>query len=162
MSSKWSIIDLNVNGIVHSVRIKDNWTLLKVLRDELNLTGSKCGCDKGQCGACTVLMDGKPILSCLTLAIAVEGQEIVTIEGLSKAGHLHPLQESFVDSHAFQCGFCASGMVLTAKALLDEEDTPDEEEIRYYLRGNLCRCGAHPHIINAVKNAEEKIAKRRK
>ncbi|MFC2049572.1 (2Fe-2S)-binding protein [Chloroflexota bacterium] len=162
MSSKWSIIDLNVNGIVHSVRIKDNWTLLKVLRDELNLTGSKCGCDKGQCGACTVLMDGKPILSCLTLAIAVEGQEIVTIEGLGRLGYLHPLQESFVGSHAFQCGFCAPGMVLTAKALLDEEDTPDEEEIRYYLRGNLCRCGAHPHIIDAVKNAAEKIAKRRK
>ena len=157
MDNYKSIIDLNVNGIMHTVEVKNNWTLLKLLRDELGLTGSKCGCDKGQCGACTVLINGKPTLSCLILAVATHGQEITTIEGLAAGGYLHPLQESFIERHALQCGFCTPGMLMSAKALLDENPHPSEEKIKYNLRGNLCRCGSYPKVVQAIRDAAKKM-----
>jgi len=150
MDNYKSIINLNVNGAMYTIEVKNDWTLLKVLRDVLGLTGAKCGCDKGQCGACTVLLNGKPILSCLTLAVAVYGQEITTIEGLSKDGELHPLQQSFVDHGAIQCGFCTPGMLMSAKALLDFHPHPTEEEIRTGINGNLCRCTGYAKIIEAI------------
>lgn len=152
-----SYIDINVNGIMHTIEVQSNWTLLKVLRDELGLTGSKCGCDKGQCGACTVLINGKPVLSCLILAVTVHGQEVNTIEGLAVGGNLHPLQEAFIKHHALQCGFCTPGMIMSAKALLGENPHPTEEDIRYKLRGNLCRCGAYPKIVKAIQDAAKKL-----
>jgi len=155
-------IDLNVNGKKHTIEVKNNWTLLKVLRDELGLTGSKCGCDAGQCGACTVLIDGKSALSCLTLAVAVQGQEIITIEGLGDNGHLHPLQEAFIKHHALQCGFCTPGMIMSAKALLDENPDPSEEEIKYSLRGNLCRCGTYPKVTEAIQETAKRMGRDRK
>jgi carbon-monoxide dehydrogenase small subunit len=157
MDRQKSSIDLNVNGTKRSVKVKNNWTLLKVLRDELGLTGCKCGCDAGQCGSCTVIMNGKPILSCLTLAVAAQGQEITTIEGLAESGHLHPLQESFLEHHALQCGFCTPGMIMSAKALLEEKPNPSEEEIKYSLRGNLCRCGSYPKVVRAIQDAAKKL-----
>ena len=156
MDNHNSIIDINVNGIMHTIEVKNNWTLLKLLRDELGLTGSKCGCDKGQCGACTVLLNGKPILSCLTLAVAAHEQEITTIEGLAVGGYLHPLQESFIERHALQCGFCSPGMIMSAKALLDENPNPSEEEIKYNLWGNLCRCGIYPKVVQAIQDTAKK------
>jgi carbon-monoxide dehydrogenase small subunit len=152
-----SIIDVIVNGTIHSIDVNNNWTLLKVLRDELGLTGTKCGCDKGECGACTVLINGKPTLSCLTLAVATHGQEIVTIEGLASGGHLHPLQESFVEHHALQCGFCSPGMIISAKALLDKDPHPSEEAIKHTLLGNLCRCGTYPKVVNAIQDTAKKM-----
>jgi len=156
MGSQKSIIDLNVNGIIHTFEVKSNWTLLKVLKDELGLTGTKCGCDKGQCGACTVLLNGKPVLSCLTLAITTHGQEITTIEGLEEGGYLHPLQESFINRGALQCGFCTPGMIMSAKALLDKNPHPTEEEIKHSLRGNLCRCGTYDKVVQAIQDTAEK------
>ena len=156
MDNHKSIIDINVNGTMYTTEVKNNWTLLKVLRDELGLTGSKCGCDKGQCGACTVLLNGKPVLSCLTLAVATHGQEITTIEGLAAGGYLSPLQESFIEHHALQCGFCSPGMLISATALLDENPHPTEEEIKYNLRGNLCRCGSYPKIVQAIQATAKK------
>lgn len=157
MDNYKSIIDLNVNETMRTIEVKNNWTLLKVLREELGLTGSKCGCNKGQCGSCTVLINGKPTLSCLTLAVAAHRQEITTIEGLAAGGYLHPLQESFVADHALQCGFCSPGMIMSAKALLDEKPNPSEEEIRFNLRGNLCRCGAYPKMVQAIQDAAKKL-----
>lgn len=161
MNKQKSSIDLNVNGKKRTVEIRNSWTLLKVLRDELGLTGSKCGCEAGQCGACTVIMNGKPILSCLTLAVAAQGQEITTIEGLGENGRLHPLQESFLESHALQCGFCTPGMIISAKALLDENPDPSEEEIKYSLRGNLCRCGSYPKVVKAIQDTAKKLRGRK-
>ena len=145
-----SVIDIIVNETMHTIEVKNNWTLLKVLRDELGLKGTKCGCNKGECGGCTVLLNGKPILSCLTLAVAVQGQEILTIEGLSKDGQLHPIQQSFIEHGAIQCGFCSPGMIMSAKALLDSNPHPTEEEIRTGINGNLCRCTGYAKIIEAI------------
>jgi len=156
MANHKRIIDLNINGTIHTIEIKSNWTLLKVLRDELGLTGTKCGCDKGECGACTVLMTGEPVLSCLTLAVAAEGQEILTIEGLSKDGELHPIQQSFIDYGAIQCGFCTPGMIMSAKALLDSNPHPTEEEIRGRINGNLCRCTGYAKIVEAIMAVADK------
>ncbi len=128
-------------------------TLLDFLRGELGLKGTKKGCDSGQCGACTVLMNGKTVDACLVLAIQADGREILTIEGLSSGGRLHPLQEAFVEEGAVQCGFCTPGMILSAKALLDEKKDPSEEEIREALSGNLCRCTGYVKIIKAVQKA---------
>lgn len=152
-----TIIDLNINGMIRTIEVANNWTLLKVLRDKLNLTGTKCGCERGECGACTVLINGKPVLSCLTLAVEAHMKEITTIEGLAAGGVLHPLQESFIKNHAFQCGFCTPGVLLTTKALLDENPNPTEDEIKHFLTGNLCRCGAYPKIVKAIRD----VAKRR-
>jgi len=156
MANHKSIIDLNVNGTIHTIEIKSNWTLLRVLRDKLCLTGTKCGCDKGECGACTVLMNGEPVLSCLTLAATAHGQEILTIEGLSKDGKLHPIQQAFIDYGAIQCGFCTPGMIMSAKALLDENPHPTEDEIRDRINGNLCRCTGYAKIVEAIMAVADK------
>jgi len=152
-----SVIDMNVNGTMHTIEVENNWTLLKVLRDELNLTGTKCGCDEGHCGACTVLIDGKAELSCLTLVIRCHEKEITTIEGVAAGGNLHPLQESFIQHHAMQCGFCTPGMIMSAKALMDENPDPSEEQIKHYLRGNICRCGTYPKITQSIRDVARKL-----
>jgi len=146
-------IELEVNKIWYKRTIKPYMTLLDFLREDLGLKGTKRGCDSGQCGACTILMDGKTMNACLVLAIQADGKEIQTIEGLSSGGRLHPLQEAFVEEGAVQCGFCVPGMILSAKALLDEEKDPSEEEVREALSGNLCRCTGYVKIIKAVQKA---------
>jgi len=142
---------LNINAEEYELEIEPHRTLLEVLREELDLTGAKEGCGLGSCGACTVLIDGEPILSCLTLAVEVQRREIVTIEGLSKDGDPDPVQRSFVEKGAIQCGFCTPGMILSAKALIDEKGSPSREEIQEALSGNLCRCTGYTKIIKAVE-----------
>ena len=141
---------LNVNGSKYEVQVEMR-TLLDVLRDDLGLMGTKEGCGVGMCGACTVLVDGKPLSSCLLLAEQVAGKEILTIEGLGSAESLHPVQRAFLDEGAFQCAYCTPGFVLTTVALLAENPTPSDEEIREYLSGNLCRCGSYQNILQAVR-----------
>jgi aerobic-type carbon monoxide dehydrogenase small subunit (CoxS/CutS family) len=148
-------IILNVNGEELEVEIEPHRTLLEVLREDLDLTGAKEGCGLGSCGACTVLIDGEPILSCLTLAVEVQHREIVTIEGLFKDGHPHPLQRSFVERGAIQCGYCTPGMILSAKALIDKKGNPSRNEIQEALSGNLCRCTGYNKIVEAVESVGE-------
>lgn len=149
-------ITLVVNGVRRELLVAPNELLLNVLRDHLELTGAKYGCGIGECGSCTVLLDGEPVLACLTLAVAVDGSEVVTIEGLQgRDGKLHPLQDSFLEHGAVQCGFCTPGMILTGKALLDENPRPTEEEIRAYIRGNLCRCTGYTQIVQAIQKTSE-------
>ena len=147
------IINLHVNGEAFEVLTTAHKTLLEVLREDLGLTGTKRGCDLGTCGACTVLIEGKPYLSCLTLAVDVQGKNIITIEGLSLEGKPHPLQEAFVEKGAIQCGFCTPGMILTAKALLDENPHPSEIEVKRAISGNLCRCTGYIKILEAILSA---------
>lgn len=149
------VIKLKVNGEEYETRIKPNKTLLEVLRKDLHLTGTKFGCGTGECGACTVLIDGKPVLSCLTLAVSVEGRDITTVEGLATKGQLHPIQDKFVKHGAIACGYCTPGMELMAKALLEENPNPTEEEIKEYLKGNICRCTGYYKIIEAIKATAE-------
>jgi carbon-monoxide dehydrogenase small subunit len=144
------ILRLNVNGEEFEVLTEVHKTLLEVLREDLGLTGTKRGCDLGSCGACTVLIDGKPHLSCLTLAADAQGKKVVTIEGLRPDGELHPLQKSFVEKGAIQCGFCTPGMILTAKAFLDENPHPSEKEVKKAISGNLCRCTGYVKIVEAI------------
>ena len=151
------LINLKINGEPYEVSIKPNMTLLDFLRDEIGLTGTKKGCDTGQCGACTVLLDGKPINSCLVLAADANGKEILTVEGLNRNGQLHPLQETFIQEGAVQCGYCTSGMLLSAKALLDENPVPGEEEVKKAIAGNLCRCTGYVRIVKAVLMAARKM-----
>jgi carbon-monoxide dehydrogenase small subunit len=146
-------IRLQVNGFEYDLLVKPHWTLVDVLRDELGLTGTKKGCGKGECGACTVIVDGEAVLSCLSLAIQMEGKRILTIEGLSPDGKLHALQDAFVRYGAIQCGYCTPGMIMTASAFLQKNPLPSEEEIKKALSGNLCRCTGYVKIIEAVKNA---------
>jgi aerobic-type carbon monoxide dehydrogenase small subunit (CoxS/CutS family) len=147
------LIDLMVNGRSYSVEVKPHWTLLYVLREKLGLKGAKLGCGTGECGACTVIMGGKAIISCLTLAVQAKGQSIATIEGLADGG-LHPLQESFLKQGATAaCGFCVPGMIMSAKALLDENSEPTVEEVRRALSGNLCRCTGYVKPVKAVLDA---------
>jgi aerobic carbon-monoxide dehydrogenase small subunit len=141
---------LNVNGSKHEVQAETR-TLLDVLHDDLGLMGAKEGCGVGMCGACTVLVDGKPLSSCLVLAEQVVGAEVLTIEGLGSVENLHPVQQAFLDEGAFQCAYCTPGFVLTTVALLAENSSPTDEEIREYLSGNLCRCGSYQNILQAVK-----------
>lgn len=143
-------IQLTVNGELYDVVVEPRTTLVELLREELELTGTKEGCGSGVCGACTVLLDGKAIKSCLMLAVKANGKSVTTIEGLAKGTNLHPLQDSFVEHGAIQCGFCSPGMILTSKALLDENPNPSEDEVRSYLVGNLCRCTGYVKIIEAV------------
>ena len=150
-----TILSLNVNGNDYEVAINPWQTLLDVLRDELGLIGTKRGCGIGTCGSCTIIMDGKAILSCLTLAIECEGHTITTIEGISTAESLHPVQQSFIDNGAVQCGYCTPGIVMTAKALLDENSRPDDEEIKDALSGTFCRCTGHIKIMEAVKKVSQ-------
>jgi isoquinoline 1-oxidoreductase subunit alpha len=147
------ITEILVNGKRHAIDADAEATLLTVLRDDVGLTGTKFGCGEGQCRACTVLLDGKPIHSCLTPVGDAAGKQITTIEGLAKNGQLHPLQQSFLDAEALQCGYCTSGMIMTAVALLREHSNPDEKTIREYMQGNICRCGTYPRIVEAIKRA---------
>jgi aerobic-type carbon monoxide dehydrogenase small subunit (CoxS/CutS family) len=152
-------LQFNVNGQVRRVRARAHHSLLQVLRDELLLFGAREGCGVGICGSCTVLLDGKPISSCLLLAPLAEGKQILTIEGLSSAdGELHPIQQAYVDHTAFQCSYCTPGFILTTKALLQENPDATEEEAREYLSGNLCRCGSYIKIIQAVLDARDRLA----
>ena len=144
------VIKLNVNGEEFEILTEVHKTLLEVLREDLGLTGTKRGCDLGTCGACTVLIEGKPYLSCLTLAADVQGKKILTIEGLSQKGELHPLQKAFVEKGAIQCGFCTPGMILTAKAFLEEQPHPSEGELKKAISGNLCRCTGYVKIVEAI------------
>ena len=146
-------VTLIVNQETHELEIDLHRTLLEVLRDDLSLTGVKYGCGNGECGACTVLVEGKPILSCLTLAVTLDGKNITTIEGLAKDGELHPLQASFIEYGAVECGFCTPGVILTSKALLDENPKPTRDDVKQYLKGNLCRCTGYVKIIEAVLGA---------
>jgi len=145
-------ICLRVNGRDYRLSIESHLTLLEVIRDVIGLTGTKRGCDLGQCGACTVLIDGKPYNACLILPMDVQGKEIVTIEGLAQEGQLHPIQQAFIEQGAIQCGFCTPGMVLEVKALLDEDPSPSEEKIKEALSGNLCRCTGFTSIVRAVQS----------
>jgi aerobic-type carbon monoxide dehydrogenase small subunit (CoxS/CutS family) len=150
---------LHVNGMAYPVEIEPGRSLLSVLRTEVGLTGAKEGCDDSECGACMVLMDGEPVNSCSYLALQADGREIVTIEGLAAAdGSLHPLQQAFLDQGGVQCGFCTPGMLISAKALLDRNPRPSEEEIRLALSGNLCRCTGYSGIVRAVQSAAEQLA----
>jgi carbon-monoxide dehydrogenase small subunit len=155
-------IVLRVNGKDHELEVGPNEILLNVLRDRLHLTGTKYGCGLGECGACTVIMDGRAILSCQCLAVSANGHEIVTIEGISENGRLHPLQEAFIDEGAIQCGFCTPGMIMASKALLDRNDDPDTGQINKALRGNFCRCTGYVNIIRAVKAAARALRQRAK
>ena len=152
---KKTAITLNVNNETYELVAYPNRTLLEVLRDDLHLTGTKESCGEGACGSCTVLLNGVPVRSCLTLAIAAQGKEITTIEGLSKGEKLHPVQEAFVNHHAIQCGFCSPGMILTAYALLKENPNPTEAEIRRAISGNVCRCTGYAKIVEAIKSLAE-------
>ncbi len=152
------LINFKLNGRPVSIEVKDNELLINVLRDRLGVLSPKYGCGIGECGACTVLLDGEPVLSCLTLAVEVDGREITTVEGLAKDGKLHPVQEAFIEEGAIQCGYCTPGFILVAKRLLEEVKNPSEERIREYVRGNLCRCTGYVNIIKAIKRAAEKIS----
>jgi len=151
------IIKLEVNDNIHEIAVKPWQTLLEVLRDELGLTGAKRGCGIGTCGVCTVIIEGKAILSCLTLAIECEGRSITTIEGISSAESLHPIQQSFIENGAIQCGFCTPGIIITAKALLDETPHPDDDEIKDALSGTFCRCTGHIKIMEAVRKVSRPV-----
>lgn len=144
---------LNVNGVVHPLEIDGDPPLLSVLRDELGLTGTKFGCGEGQCGACTVHIDGVPVRSCLTPVGTVGPQKISTIEGLAHDGHLHPLQQAFLEIGAMQCAYCTSGMIMTSFVLLAKNPHPTDEEITRFMDGNICRCGVYPRILAAIKRA---------
>ena len=149
------VIKLHVNGEGYEVLTETHKTLLEVLRENLGLTGTKRACDLGTCGACTVLINGKPHLSCLTLAVDAQGKEILTIEGLAHEGKLHPLQKAFAEKGAIQCGFCTPGMILTAKAFLDEHPHPAEGELKKAISGNLCRCTGYVKIVEAILSVTE-------
>ncbi len=160
------VVALRVNGADHELLVEPRRTLLEVLRENLGLTGAKEGCGIGGCGTCTVLVDGRPVRSCLTLAVEVQGAEILTIEGLAdtwadrEPGRLHPIQEAFVEAHGIQCGFCTPGMILSAKALLDEDPSPTEARIREALGGQVCRCTGYAKIVDSVRLAAEKLSER--
>lgn len=152
-------VTLRVNGKEKRLRIDARTTVLDALRDHLKLTGSKKGCDHGQCGACTVLIGERRVVSCLTLALAAEGQEITTIEGLATDERLHPMQQAFIDNDAFQCGYCTPGQIMSAIACVREGHAGSEADIREYMSGNICRCAAYPNIVAAVKQAAPEIMK---
>jgi xanthine dehydrogenase YagT iron-sulfur-binding subunit len=146
-------VTLQVNGGSKSLTIDPRTTVLDALREHIGLTGSKKGCDHGQCGACTVLIGGRRVLSCLTLALAAQDQEILTIEGLARGDELHPMQQAFIDQDAFQCGYCTPGQIMSAVACVKEGHASSDDEIREYMSGNICRCAAYPNIVAAVKQA---------
>ena len=149
-------ITLRINGEDFDVVVEGRTRLLDAIRDQCNLTGAKEGCSTGDCGACTVLMNGNPITSCMTFAMAAQGKELTTIEGVGQNGHLHPLQETFMELGGLQCGICTPGMILSAKALLDANPRPTKDEIRFALAGNLCRCTGYTKIVDAVVAASER------
>jgi len=152
-----SFIQLTVNGQSVDAAVEPNRTLLQFLREDLGLTGTKHGCGLGDCGACTVILDGQAVNSCLVLAIHANGREVLTVEGLAENGKLHPIQQAFVDKGSIQCGFCSPGMILSAKALLDTNPNPTEQEIRMAISGNLCRCTGYQKIVEAIGEAAKII-----
>ncbi len=154
------LISLTVNGKVYEVAVSPNQTLVDFLRNELDLIGTKKGCEVGDCGSCTVLMDGRPVNSCLVLAVQANGREIQTIEGLENPEGLHPIQKAFVEKGAIQCGFCTPGMILTAKSFLEKNPAPDREEIRKAISGNLCRCTGYQKIVDAIEAASVEMSRK--
>jgi len=152
---------LDINGIIYDVPVEPNWTLVYVLREKLGLTGTKLACGNGECGNCTVLMDGKPVLSCLTLAVESEGKKITTIEGLAKEGELHPIQQAFLDHHGLACGHCTPAMIMSAYALLNSNHNPTEEDVRKAISGVICRCTGYVKITKAIMAAAETLRKQR-
>lgn len=149
-------LQIEVNGVKHQLSVEARVTLLDLLREQLHLTGSKKGCDYGQCGACTVHVDGKRVLSCLSLAVMQHGKKITTIEGLAKGEELHPMQEAFIKHDGFQCGYCTPGQIMSAVACVREGHANNDDEIRQYMSGNICRCGAYPNIVDAIREVKEK------
>jgi xanthine dehydrogenase YagT iron-sulfur-binding subunit len=147
---------LRVNDVERGVLLEPRVSLLDALREHLGLTGTKKGCDQGTCGACTVWIDGRRVLACLTLAVAAEGHDVATIEGLADGDTLHPMQQAFIDQDAFQCGYCTPGQIMSAVALLEEGRAGSDEEIREFMSGNLCRCGAYPNIVAAIRDVAER------
>lgn len=154
-------IAFTLNGARTRVTVPANTTLVSLLRDRLGLTGTKIGCDKGECGACAVIIDGRSVNSCLVLAAQVDGREVTTIEGLEKEGKVHPIQEAFIEEGAIQCGYCTPGMVISAKTLLDGNPDPSDDEIRVGISGNLCRCTGYTKIFAAIRSAATKLEKER-
>ena len=152
------VISMTVNGDPVDAVVKDNLTLLDFLRDHLGLTGTKKGCEPGECGACTVQLDGLPVNSCSTLAVECDGREVITIEGVAKDGKLHPIQKQFIDKWALQCGYCTPGMIMSAKCLLEKNPHPTELEIREAIEGNLCRCTGYAKIVEAIQAAAAEMA----
>ena len=151
------VLSFTLNGDPIEVVCKDNMTLLDLLRDKLGLTGTKKGCEQGECGACTVMLDGKPVNSCCTLAVECEGRDVVTVEGIAKNGQLHPIQKQFIEKWALQCGYCTPGMIMAAKVLLDRDPHPTREEIHAAMSGNLCRCTGYTKIEEAIVAASRVI-----
>lgn len=151
-------VHLDINGNHHELELEPRVTLLDALRDRLGLTGTKKGCDHGQCGACTVHVDGERVLACLTLAVQAQGRAVTTIEGLAREGELHPVQAAFLEQDAFQCGYCTPGQIMSAVACIREGHAGSDDEIREYMAGNLCRCGAYPHIVAAVRQAALEVS----
>ena len=150
------VMIFNINGEIYEEEVDIRRTLLEVLRESFGLTGTKRGCNEGECGACTVLLDGKPVPSCLVLAIEAQGKRIQTVEGLSHDGELHPLQQAFIEHGAFQCGFCTPGMLMAAKGLLNENPKPSEQDARRAIAGNLCRCTGYNKIVEAILDAAKR------
>jgi xanthine dehydrogenase YagT iron-sulfur-binding subunit len=151
-------IKLVVNGTEHRAEVEDRWTLVEVLRDHLGLTGTKIGCDRGECGACTVLLDGRPVYSCSQLAVWADGRTVQTVEGLAHDEHLHPLQEAFIEHDGPQCGYCTSGQLMSAKALLDHNPHPTADEVRAAMTGNICRCSNYNRYVESVLAASRRTA----
>jgi xanthine dehydrogenase YagT iron-sulfur-binding subunit len=148
-------VTLSINGETHRVELEPRVSLLDALREHLDLTGSKKGCDQGTCGACTVWIDGRRVLACLTLAVAAEGREVTTIEGLAAGDELHPMQEAFIEHDAFQCGYCTSGQIMSAVKLLEEGNAASDEDIAEFMSGNICRCAAYPNIRAAIRQVRD-------
>ena len=151
-------VALTVNGRKVEAEVEQHMTLAEFLREEMDLTGTKVGCNRGECGSCTVIMDGMAVYSCTILAVEATGRDVLTIEGLTEGGRLHPIQEAFIEHDALQCGYCTPGMILSVKALLDKNPRPTDEEIRTAIDGNLCRCGSIPNVLKATLDASEKMA----
>jgi carbon-monoxide dehydrogenase small subunit len=151
-------VSLNVNGVQRTGDVEPRTLLVHYLREDLGLTGTHIGCDTSQCGACTVLLDGKAVKSCTVLAVQADGHEVTTIEGLAKDGQLHPIQEGFWEEHGLQCGFCTPGMIMTTYDFLSRNPSPTEQEIRHALEGNLCRCTGYQHIVKSIQYAADKMA----
>ncbi|MBM81197.1 MAG: ferredoxin [Planctomycetaceae bacterium] len=156
--AKKRVVSTTINGNQTEFLCEPRQTLLEVLRDTLNLTGAKEGCSNGNCGACTVLVDGRPVDSCLVLAVEIEGADLETIEGVACSEALHPVQQCYLENAALQCGICTPGFIMSTKALLDENSSPSEDDIRFYLAGNLCRCTGYDKIVRAVQDSAELMA----
>jgi xanthine dehydrogenase YagT iron-sulfur-binding subunit len=148
-------VALQVNGVDHKLTIEPRVTLLDLLREQLALPGTKKGCDHGQCGACTIHVDGKRVLSCMSLAVMLEGKKITTIEGITDGEHLHPMQEAFIEHDGFQCGYCTPGQIMSGIACIREDHANSDDEIREYMSGNICRCGAYPNIVKAIADVKK-------